>query len=423
MPDLPAATAPDAAALWLWPPVLLFDGRVANRSWLQETPEPVSHIAWSSWIDIHPGQAARLGIGSGDFLELRNERGALSAPARVTDEVAESTVAIALGQGHSAMGVIAAGRGANGFALFNPGLTTPFGTVRIRKLAGHKMPAFGAATKDQHHRELLQWIKLEKLRTSGPSHEEMIMPLPEGYKKQRDLYPPHDHVDHRWAMVIDLHKCIGCAACTVACFAENNLFVVGEERFRAGRHLTWLRVIPYRHPKKPMTIGWLPMLCQHCDAAPCEPVCPVFAAVHTREGLNAQIYNRCIGTRYCSNNCPYKVRRFNWLTPVWRPPLEWQLNPEVTVRTRGVMEKCTFCVQRIRRAEYAAKRERRKIRDGEIQPACVQSCPAKVFTFGDLLDEQSALSQLFRRDPRRYQLLRELNTKPAIAYLRRVEME
>ena len=180
--------------------------------------------------------------------------------------------------------------------------------------------------------------------------------------------------------MIDLHRCIGCGACAVACYAENNITVVGREGVGNGREMAWLRVAPYRRPGSAMRYSSLPLLCQRCDAAPCEPVCPVFAAVHNEEGLNAQIYNRCIGTRYCSNNCPYKVRRFNWINTAWLPPLDLQLNPEVTVRTRGVMEKCTFCVQRIRQAEHRAAGENRKVRDGEIQTACMQSCPARVYT-------------------------------------------
>jgi Fe-S-cluster-containing dehydrogenase component len=198
--------------------------------------------------------------------------------------------------------------------------------------------------------------------------------------------------------------------------------VIGKVKVGSGREMAWLRVPPYRKPNS-HHFNWLPLPCQHCDAAPCEPVCPVFAAVHNEEGLNAQIYNRCIGTRYCSNNCPYKVRRFNWINIVWDKPLDLQLNPEVTVRCRGVMEKCTFCVQRIRQAEYRAVRENRKVRDGEVQPACVQSCPAKVYSFGDLLDPDSEVTRLTRSDPRRYHLLEELNTKPAVTYLKRVEID
>jgi molybdopterin-containing oxidoreductase family iron-sulfur binding subunit len=222
-------------------------------------------------------------------------------------------------------------------------------------------------------------------------------------------------------MVVDLHRCIGCGACSVACQAENNIAVVGPEAYRQGREMAWLKIVPYLGGPEKNHLAFLPVLCQQCDAAPCEPVCPVYASVHNEEGINAQVYNRCIGTRYCSNNCPYKVRRFNWLNYTWPKPLDMQLNPDVSVRQRGVMEKCTFCIQRVKEAEIAAKRQRRPVRDGEIQPACLQSCPTGVFAFGDLKDPASRVSQLVAQDPRRYQLLRELSTKPAVIYLKRIE--
>jgi molybdopterin-containing oxidoreductase family iron-sulfur binding subunit len=202
---------------------------------------------------------------------------------------------------------------------------------------------------------------------------------------------------------------------------ENNIPTVGEEGIWRGREMAWLRIdryVDWKNDKAPVLFQ--PMLCQHCDSAPCEPVCPVYAAVHSEDGLNEQIYNRCVGTRYCSNNCPWKVRRFNWFQYDWPYPLNFQLNPDVTVRSRGVMEKCTFCVQRIRQARVVAKREGRPMRDGEVVPACVQTCPTGVYTFGDLMDESSDVSRIIRNDPRAYQVLHELNTKTAVIYLRRV---
>jgi len=222
-------------------------------------------------------------------------------------------------------------------------------------------------------------------------------------------------------MAVDLGRCVGCGACVTACYAENNCAVVGKEWMRQGREMSWIRIERYYQWDSPHTAALLlPMFCQHCDAAPCETVCPVFAAAHTDEGLNAQVYNRCIGTRYCSNNCPYKVRRFNWRNWDWPEELTWQLNPDVTVRCRGVMEKCTFCVQRIREVTARAKKEGRPVGDGEIVPACAQTCPAGVFIFGDLMDLDSRVSRIVRSDPRRFQVLQELNTKPAVIYLRRV---
>jgi len=238
------------------------------------------------------------------------------------------------------------------------------------------------------------------------------------------MYPEPPHPEHRWAMAIDLDRCTGCEACVVACFAENNVPVMGPEAAVQGRYMGWIRVERYLgdEPGGPLDVRLLLMLCQHCTSAPCEPVCPVYATYHTAEGLNAQVYNRCVGTRYCSNNCPYKVRTFNWRDARFARPLDMQLNPDVTVRSRGVMEKCTFCVQRIRYAENRARDEGRPVADGEVIPACAQTCPAQAIVFGDANDSSSRVSRV-SRDRRAFQALEDLGTHPAITYLARVREE
>jgi len=225
----------------------------------------------------------------------------------------------------------------------------------------------------------------------------------------------------QWAMVIDLDRCTGCEACVVACHAENNIRIAGEEEAGRGRSINWIRVERYFEGEYPdVRARFRPVLCQHCDEAPCEPVCPVYATYHTSEGLNAQVYNRCVGTRYCANNCPYTVRFFNFFDPVWPGPLDKALNPEVSVRTRGMMEKCTFCVQRIRKGEEKAKDEGRPVKDGDVVPACVQSCPAKAMAFGNIADPQSEVARLAKSN-RASRLMEDLGTKPRVIYLNRAD--
>jgi molybdopterin-containing oxidoreductase family iron-sulfur binding subunit len=231
----------------------------------------------------------------------------------------------------------------------------------------------------------------------------------------------YDEFDYHWTMTIDLERCTGCEACVVACQAENNLPIVGEQRYAEAREIKWIRIERYWEGEFPdVKLNFIPMLCQHCDEAPCETACPVFATYHNQDGLNTQIYNRCIGTRTCAVYCPYEVRYFNWFTYTWDEPLEQQLNPDVSVREKGVMEKCTFCIQRIRMAKDNAKDDgRRRVRDGEVMPACVQSCPTEAMSFGDSNDPDSKVSQVMN-SPRGYKVLEELNTVPSVIYLKKV---
>ncbi len=244
-----------------------------------------------------------------------------------------------------------------------------------------------------------------------------------GHHEPKQMYTQREHPIYKWGMAVDLAACTGCSACVVACFAENNIPVVGRKAVAQGREMAWLRIERYYdtvHTEsggEELHVSFLPMMCQHCGNAPCEPVCPVYATYHSEEGLNVMVYNRCVGTRYCSNNCSYKVRRFNWGEVDFPEPLNWQLNPDVTPRSVGVMEKCTFCVQRITEAKDTAKDLGRLVEDGEIKPACVQSCPTQALTFGNLNDPKSTVSKL-SHDHRAYKVLNHhLNTQPAISYL------
>jgi molybdopterin-containing oxidoreductase family iron-sulfur binding subunit len=378
--------------------------------------------------------------------------------------VRPDTVAIQMGLGHAAFGRFSAGVGANpnhllGAAVDERGRFAPYGVKVSLTPTGEEntryvRPSgiFESGVRVQHDRELAQAVHVDVIRAldargpgSIPGENKEIHELkgaggfrpektttdPSAFPGAGAYYGEYIPGDTRWAMVVDLARCIGCAACVVACNAENNVPVVGPTELRRGRELNWLRIERYfdpgRETEKALAadgtddVRFLPMLCQHCANAPCEPVCPVYAAYHTPDGLNGQVYNRCVGTRYCANNCPYKVRVFNWFTYEFAEPLHWQLNPDVTVREKGVMEKCTFCVQRIHEAERNAAKEMRNVRDGEVTPACVQTCPTEVFVFGNIQDPDSAVARAARTN-RGYRALEEINTQPAIVYLKKVTL-
>lgn len=404
--------------LHLYPSLRLYDGRQANRSWLQELPDPMTKIVWDNWAEINRQTAATLGVSEGDVVRLESSDGAIDIPVHASDHVRADVVAIPLGQGHWDFGRFAEDRGPNPLDLLPPdsqasGRGIPYGEIRVRiARTGKHHPLVSTAGSDyQGHREIAQAIPLAELKANDRLIAERQVP---------QMYAAHDHPQHRWGMAVDLNACIGCSACTVACYAENNIAIVGKKNVAEGRDMAWLQVQRYFEPRagKP-DVRFVPMLCQQCDSAPCEPVCPVYATYHNPEGLNAQVYNRCVGTRYCSNNCPYKVRHFNWFDYEWPDPLQLQLNPDVSVRSKGVMEKCTFCVQRIREAKDRAKDENRSLQDGAIVPACAQTCPTEAIVFGDLKDPESRVSKL-ARDPRRYRVLEELNTQPAVTYLKKI---
>jgi anaerobic selenocysteine-containing dehydrogenase/Fe-S-cluster-containing dehydrogenase component len=412
---------PEEYTLITYPSINHFDGRSANRPWLQEIPDPMTQMTWDNWIEIHPDDARRLQVRNGSRMQVISRYGSIELPAYIYSGVQPGVVAIPIGQGHTRYGRYAENRGANPIDLLPAHPVEQSGSVMWSGIQvslvnkQERMPIANVAGSDiQHGRPFLQVITVEELvRNShaGTDHQD-----------HAQIYPEHDHPDHRWGMTIDLNKCIGCSACVTACYAENNIPIVGKDEVRRGRELSWLQIQRFFDEGNESDNGrFLPMLCQHCDNAPCEPVCPVYAAYHTPEGLNAQVYNRCIGTRYCANNCPYKVRRFNWFEYDFPSPLNWQLNPDVTVRTKGVMEKCSFCIQRITDARNTARLEQRSMRDGDVVSACQQACPTDAIVFGDLKDPESAVNKMRDRNrPRDYRILDELNTQPAVVYLKDV---
>lgn len=419
------------------PTIRFFDGRGANLPWLCEVPDALTKVAWQTPVLCHPETLARHALNQGDMVEITSDWGKCQAPVYESEGVFPGVLVMGIGQGHQDYGRYARQVGVNPLTLGPPEVRPESDQgrsaavpVSIRKTGRSVKLAHTDGSRVQHGRKIALSVTPAEL-IEGQSHEKagltmddfpLTLPIPEGYHPDRDIYPPHDHAGYRWAMVVDLDRCIGCNACAVACYAENNIGIVGEQRIIQGREMAWLRIERYHDPDRMEKIIFLPMMCQHCDNAPCESVCPVYAPHHSKEGMNNQIYNRCIGTRFCAQNCPYKVRRFNWFSWDWPEPLNFQLNPDVTVRSKGVMEKCSFCIQRIKFAHGIAKNEKRDLRDGEVVPACVQTCPTEALTFGNLMDEKSRVRHLVQ-GPRAYQVMGYLNTKPAVIYLKKVVQE
>ncbi len=425
-----AAQAPTA---YLSSSLRYLDGRGANRMWLSEIPDPVSQVAWQSLAWVHPKTMQSNGWSEGDTIRMESDVGTIDVQAVSYAGLHPDAVVVPMGQGHTHYGRYAKNQGANPVSLMGDAVESKSGapdyTIAIKKITGigKKNPlAIVSGSRDQYDRKIALSVPIADAATPDKLGKGLAMndfpftlPLPEGYDHHRDIYPAHEHDTYRWGMVVDLDRCIGCSACVAGCYAENNVGVVGEAQISKGREMAWIRIERYEDPDDPTRQIYFPMMCQHCDNAPCEAVCPVYAPHHSKEGLNNQIYNRCIGTRFCAQNCPYKVRRFNWLDWKWPEPLNMQLNPNVTVRSKGVMEKCSFCIQRIKVAHNDAKNEKRNIRDGEITPACVQTCPTNALYFGNLMDVESKVRQLVE-DPRAYQVLGYLNVKPAVIYLKKV---
>jgi len=415
---LPAgkATDPQTLEIVFRADPTVYDGRFANLGWLQEAPQPLTKLTWDNVAHVSPATAERLQLASEDVVELQYQGRVVRAPVWVHPGHADNAVTIELGYGRRRGGQVADGVGFDAYQLRTVEAPWFGGGLEVQKLSERH----ALATTQTHHsmegRDLIRVATIGAYRADPEHafHSHAHAPGPDD-----TFFPAWPYDGYKWGMTIDLNACIGCGACEIACQAENNIAVVGKKQVLVGREMHWIRVDRYYvgDLDNPETLHQ-PVPCMQCENAPCEVVCPVQATVHGVEGLNDMVYNRCVGTRYCGNNCPYKVRRFNfglftdWTTESYKP----LRNPDVTVRSRGVMEKCTYCVQRINYARIAAKREQRTIRDGEVVPACAQVCPAEAITFGDLNDTSSQVAQK-QAEPRNYGLLAEIGTRPRTSYL------
>lgn len=484
-PSTPIGQTEGDYYLHVYPSPLLGTGAGANKPWLQELADPVTKLAWQSWVEIHPTTAQRLGVENGDHLTITTSAGSVTAPAYVYLGVQPDTVAMPLGRGHTAYGRYARNIGVNPLVVLPPAADAVSGAIaytstrcRVERAGSHEPLVTTEGSARQHGRGIAQALTVAELTalqdgTGGDDDHAHDFPgkpsysalpglrspiaadaqgeLADSSAAQKGMYDPNHWsgmARRRWAMTIDLARCTGCSACVTACYAENNIPTVGapwqgratspvtwDERPGAniikGREMTWIRIERYyeggHDNGTDFETRFVPMLCQHCGNAPCEPVCPVYATYHAPDGLNVQVYNRCVGTRYCSNNCPYKVRYYNWFgygepnrrQYAFPEPLNWQLNPDVTVRGKGVMEKCTFCVQRIREAEHRASSEQRELQADEFTVACAQACPSRAIVFGDAADATWSVAQM-AVDKRAYHVFEDLSTFTAVVYLKKV---
>ncbi len=409
------APAPAGLDLVLRPDPAIHDGRFANLGWLQELPKPFTKLTWDNTVQLSPATASRLGIRNEDVVEVAAGGKTVRGPAWIVPGQADDTVTLHLGYGRTRAGRVGNGVGFDAYALRTSASMWSASGAAVKATGGRARLASTQLHHDMDGRAIIRAGTLEQYR----AHPHFVREMAEQPPKTLTLYPEHKYEGYAWGMAIDLNACVGCNACVVACQSENNIPVVGREQVAKGREMHWIRVDTYyKGPAESPEAYHQPVMCQQCENAPCEVVCPVGATVHSDEGLNDMVYNRCVGTRYCSNNCPYKVRRFNFLLyQDWETPsLKMARNPDVTVRSRGVMEKCTYCVQRITRAKIASEKEDRQVRDGDIVTACQQVCPAEAIVFGNINDPESRVSKL-REEALNYSLLGELNTRPRTTYL------
>lgn len=397
--------------------VQLGAGEMANVSWLQELPDSITKIVWDNYASISLATAEKLGAKEGHLLDVEVNGKKMTIPAHIQPGQHDDVIAIAIGYGRTHAGKVGNGVGINVYPWVKHGDLAIYSGATVT--VANTKKAYPIANVQGHHsmegRAIANEATLKDfLKNKGDIiHRHKIF----------SIWPYHKYDGHKWGMSVDLNSCTGCSACTVACQSENNIPVVGKTYVIQGREMSWIRIDRYYagNPADAEAI-FQPVMCQHCDNAPCETVCPVIATSHSDEGLNEMIYNRCVGTRYCSNNCPYKVRRFNWFNyrKEMKHPENMAFNPEVTVRMRGVMEKCTFCVQRIKAGKNAAAAENRKLKDGDIKVACEQSCPTNAIVFGDINDPESRVHKIFKEEARGYALLEEFNAAPAVRYLAKI---
>ncbi len=433
------------------------NGAQANNPWLQELPDPVSKITWDNYLAVSPRDAREKGWKQGNIVSIKTSTATIKAPVLIQPGQTPGTASIALGYGRTHAGKVADSIGVNSFPLLNMvnGMLAYSATVDIQKTVDDD---YQFAATQSHHTMMGRAIVKEttlkdyiKNPNSG-NHPELIEVKAgkEATKQAPEkvtLWNEHEVGNHHWGMSIDLNSCIGCGACVVACTAENNVPVVGKDEVMRSREMHWMRIDRYytsdfdpkegesgdikkmEDPSDMPKVVFQPVMCQHCNHAPCETVCPVIATSHSSEGMNQMIYNRCVGTRYCANNCPYKVRRFNWFRYSDNPKFDYSmnndlgkmvLNPDVVVRSRGVMEKCSLCVQRLQDGKLIAKKEGRKMKDGEVNTACAQTCPTNAITFGDYNISGSTLNQMWKPEERSYHLLGELNVQPNVFYQTKV---
>jgi MoCo/4Fe-4S cofactor protein with predicted Tat translocation signal len=427
LPQSANANGSGALEIVFRPSRALGDGRWANLGWLQELPDPLTKITWDNTLLLSPTTAWKLGIVSGQVVRIHNGPWEVVGPVFVMPGHADDSATMPLGYGRLRAGRVGNRVGINGYLVRTSTEPDISCELKIEKTNRTQL----LATTQMHHPIDRNGYQTEEESMSSFDRDVVrIGTLDEFRNNPRfaaekseagglSLYPPYKYEGYSWGMSIDLNRCTGCSACTLACYAENNIAVVGKYEVMAGRDMQWIRIDNYyRGDLKNPEMYFEPVPCMHCEQAPCELVCPVGATMHSSEGLNEMIYNRCVGTRYCSNNCPYKVRRFNFkLYSDWNTQSFYPLrNPDVTVRSRGVMEKCTYCVQRINEAKIHAEEQNRHVHDGEIQTACQQVCPTQAIVFGNINDPKSQVVQR-KSSPRDYSLLAELNTRPRTTYL------